>query len=186
MSSQDVTDPLHWDLMDAIENGTIDDIRRALDNGADPLCESSDGFTPLEKAARGSNEDALIAMFESGVSVDWQDAQGRSLLHFAAEDAIEQSATFLLEHGATVDLADERGNTPLHNTAINDCPEVAQVLLVGGADTTARNHAGKTPLELCKPESDIFPLLYAMRTHDKLKEITDSLAVSRNQASKPA
>lgn len=90
-----------------------DDIKKAIDEGADVNVRDDDGSTPLHYTAVGVNVEMTEFLLEHGADVNARDYSGRTPLHRAAYIGRTEMAEFLLEKGADVNARDDYGATPL-------------------------------------------------------------------------
>ena len=167
--SGDVTTPIHA----AAENGDVDALLRALENGASPHAIDQNQSTPLQYVcSRPDNDDGrlacLQALIEAGANVNTAldvPFNNRPLM-YAAQYSSAKLVAALLESGADVNL----GNgdyTPLHWACVTSmrgdlAVERASVLIRNGAAVNQRHPTeGETPLDCAIRYSldRLFPLL---------------------------
>lgn len=100
-------------LIEAVEAGSLDQVRRLLEAGEDVNTRNSNGETPLHWA-----EDANVMrlLLEAGADVNARDSYGDTPLQnavFLADDADVVLVQLLLEAGADVNTRNNDGDTPL-------------------------------------------------------------------------
>lgn len=134
------------------------------------------GTTPLHKAARKGDGEAVAAILSRGANPNAKDKEGRTPLHWAADAgvpdevkkrfkaakkgrSVSDSSTrpsddcyvrvlaLLLEKGGDPNTRDKEGHTPLHRAALWNFMEGARLLLWKGADVSMKAADGHTPLE---------------------------------------
>lgn len=119
--------------------GTLDELRSALDGGADPNARGAEDLTPLHLAVR--DPQFTVLLLERGAAVDARTARGATPLLLAAWYAGgERSARLLLQHGADVHARAGDGMTPLLRAVVAGKLELVRELLLSGADL--RGEAG--------------------------------------------
>jgi uncharacterized protein len=137
------------DLTGAVISGTVQDVRAALDSGADVNAHQGDtGMTPLIAAAK-YNQEVIALLLAAGADANAKDTQyDATALMWAAYTAnIPEVITMLLRAGADIQARDNRGMTTLMWAATHNLnPEVMNRLLLSGADIKARDNGGATAL----------------------------------------
>ena len=129
--------------------GTAEEIRTALEAGADFNDHDYSGVTAL-MAAASTNRDpgVVLVLLRHGAVVDARDRNGETALMLAAarnSDAAVASA--LLKAGAALENRDLLGRTALIHAAMsNPSLEVVAALLKAGANVNARDSKGLSPL----------------------------------------
>jgi len=124
---------LQKDLHDAIRLCSYNDLRRAIQNGADvnsgDYLDKSD-FYPLLQACADSKGLWIVRL--------------------------------LIEHGARVDVRNTSEATPLHIACFNGRVDSVRTLIDTGADVGAIDIDGLTPFDdICKSRADVFDETYA-------------------------
>jgi ankyrin repeat protein len=128
--------------------------------------ESTDGVTPLHKAAAQGNKDVVELLLSHGADVNAKDNKlGYTPLHWAVRADNKDVAELLLSHGADVNAKNKHGETPLHKA---DNKDVVELLLSHGADVNAKSNQNYTPLSraLAWNYKDIIDLLRQHGGHE--------------------
>ena len=123
----------------------------ALECGTQVEGRLNNGRTPLEVAARWSDDPAVIQLLiDHGASINARRYGGQTVLHMAAADSDNPEVVrVLLDNGASVHAQDDDGYTPLHEAAEwSDSPSIIQALVNGGADIEATAPGGWTALHI--------------------------------------
>jgi ankyrin repeat protein len=131
-----------------------------MDRGADTILDI--GTTPLLRAARGADREAVERLVAAGALIDLPQMSGITPLmaavgagassidtrgKFRTELDALATADALLAAGAAVDARDERGRTALHYAAAVGYTDVAMLLAERGASLEAADADGVTPLD---------------------------------------
>jgi cytohesin len=169
-----MTTPLHQ----AVVYGQVKELKRLLDQGANPNALDQDWDTPLHLAADIGLVEAVKILLQAGADPNarcrdgdtplhrsLQDiavaemlfqagaqmqpaAEGGTPLHYAAYFNLAPAIPFLLGKGAEIDRKDLDGNTPLHDATRRGNTSATLTLLRNGADHLIENDQNLTPLEL--------------------------------------
>jgi ankyrin repeat protein len=134
--------------------------RAKLDRGNDTVLGK--GTTPLLRAAKAGDLDAVGALLEhgadpllttnrgvnalmlaAGLGTQEQDTTGRHKTEAQAIETIDR----LLASGIDINATDARGRTALHGAALQGYDDVVQALVDRGADVAAEDNDGFTPLD---------------------------------------
>jgi len=129
--------------------GTAEEIREALEAGADSNDHDYSGVTALMAAATTNHDPgAVLVLLRYGAVVDARDRNGETaLMRAAARNADPAVASALLKAGAALENRDQLGRTALIHAAMsNPSLGVVATLLKAGANVNARDSRGLSPL----------------------------------------
>ncbi len=147
----------------AASNGRIEVMGILLDAKASLTPKDSDGLTPLLRAARSLQGEAVELLLNRGASrsslvsfLGARDSAGRTLLHTAAGKGTASSVRVFLSQGIDADPRDGAGRTPLSLAAEaagvesvatrKQYLDTVYALLEKGADPLRPDNKGYTPL----------------------------------------
>jgi len=150
--------PSPKNLIEAVKNGNIEQVRDFLDNVAHVNEKDFDNSTPLHEAARLGFVDCVRELAERGAEINAKDDFNRTPLHMTAFSGYVECMRELIKHGADVNAKNVLNLTPLHISAFNKCVEIVLELLNAGADPFIRDDEGKTPLDMTGNEKIKFLL----------------------------
>ena len=170
-------------------NATADNLRRALDAGADVNAADNWGSTPLHALISGgfNNKTELInILIEAGAKVDAVDCINRTALFHAVAGENTGDIQTLLQAGANVNARDEYGDTPLREAIRKRDTSLLKLLLEHGAAVNARDKYFETPLRLAE-RSNNFACVQILREHGAYAGIAGQIAITlRRIIGKPA
>lgn len=102
----------------ACRSGSLEEIRRLRNSGADPCHADSQGFLPCVEAAFQGHHEVVSQLLAWGCDPTQATRHtGDTATHVAAAGNFEDVLTCLLDHGADLEKKNVRGNTPLHCAA---------------------------------------------------------------------
>jgi ankyrin repeat protein len=103
--------PLHYAALD----GSGAEVRRLLEEGADPSAPDDDGRTPLHFAAQGWHVETAEALLSAGAQVDPKDSRGNTPLGDATyqSQARGEMIALLRARGADPNAKNKHGVSPL-------------------------------------------------------------------------
>jgi ankyrin repeat protein len=152
---------MDWDeyLREAGRDTDIDQIRYALDHGADPNVDLyHDGNTLLYWAASGGDSDLVRLLLQAGAQVAREAQSESTSVHVAVEHNHREILELLIAADGAVglDWFDYLDRSPLMVAVKENNRELAEILIRAGADVNAHNeaHIGDTALKLAAEESD--------------------------------
>jgi ankyrin repeat protein len=136
-----------------IRNGDLQQLRHALDHGANANARDEQGNTPLILAAVYADVQAMKLLIEHDADVNAANIAGVTPLIRAAFDF--DKTKLLIEHGANVNVRSGMGNTPLILAARPaNSHRTVELLLNHGADANATNNWGASALMAAAASSD--------------------------------
>ena len=149
-------------LLQAVESGDIEQVRRVLTGGSVVNARTRAGLTALSVAVIRGYEDIALLLIEKGASLDARDRSGdrenqhpgNSPVHYAAIYGRTRVLEAMLDRGVSPNLRDRNGRTLLMLAVENGHRDTARMLLRRGADPNARSALGETALELAKRRGD--------------------------------
>ena len=150
--SETVTQPyqsLFKDVFEAVEKGTVDDVRYFLDKGVDVNTKNDNDDMLLHRAAGYSSDVEMVKFLVSkGADVKAKNNYDKIPLHFAAEYNPElEIAKYLFSLNSDIEAKQKNGGTPLLVAAwSNPNVDVLKFLVAQGANVNAKNDADGTVL----------------------------------------
>lgn len=135
------------------KTASLEEVRSAIEHGADLKATDKTGVTALMFAAGYSHDpDIITLLIRHGADLKARDRIGGSILMAAAgHNQQPDMVTRLIEHGADIEATDHVGKTALMFAAgYNKNPEVMLRLIRHGADTNSKDKDGKSALDFAK------------------------------------
>jgi serine/threonine protein kinase len=133
----------------AIREGRVKDIRRLLNEGANPNEGRGPGGDPMFLAVQIGDIETLKLLIAKGAKVDGP-PKSSGPLHFAVSRRRPEVVRLLVEAGAKLDAVDDRENSPLLLAAKSGQVEIVRYLLARGANPALTDTNGRTALEEAK------------------------------------
>eukprot|EP01102_Stenamoeba_stenopodia_P019253 TRINITY_DN7220_c0_g1_i1.p1 TRINITY_DN7220_c0_g1~~TRINITY_DN7220_c0_g1_i1.p1 ORF type:complete len:281 (+),score=86.21 TRINITY_DN7220_c0_g1_i1:40-843(+) len=102
------------------------------------------------------DEQKLVSLLESGVSINWKDSEDRTPLHWICDRGHDRLLDLLLtskKYTPDLNLRDADGMTPLHYASLCGRAEMVTKLLAKGADPNVTDEDGSTPLDMADDAS---------------------------------
>lgn len=131
----------------AQRNPSAESVESALNDGADPNAQNSEGQTPLHVTLQSDADTQLVrVLVDGGADLTIVDISGEQPLHYAAALSEAAVVSLLLDAGADSNARDNRGETPLHKATFIGEPAVIELLVERGVDINAPDNDGETPL----------------------------------------
>ncbi len=141
-----------WPLMEAAADGDTAQVRKLLDEGADPDADTLKGRLPLSEAARGGHAEVVRLLLEHGAEPHPVAMRGAAQMHN------HEIMRLLIDAGYDVAAEGERvGTAALHH--VGDDPVAARILLDAGADPNAQNGSDQNPLYAAVESTEVTRLL---------------------------
>ncbi|CAH1775455.1 unnamed protein product [Owenia fusiformis] len=134
----------------AVTAGNIDVVKFLISHGANMHSLEMDpcGLGVLHKASKNNNRSLVELLLESGIDVNYIDAEGNTALHLACSKKHTDIALLLIEKGADFTIRNTiHGQLPLHIAISSKCShEIIDVLLAKGSPLGMSDDRGNTPL----------------------------------------
>ncbi|XP_065828286.1 ankyrin repeat domain-containing protein 17-like [Oscarella lobularis] len=157
-------------LIKAIKDKNLDEVKRLLDEGADPnenavgdngaessSSHSTDFNGPLHWACRFKLIDIAKLLLDNGANVYMEGENGQSPIHLA--HSCPEIATLLIENGASPFVEDKNKRTPLLVASAVGVPETMKILLEAGAPFLSADQRGNSPLHYANEDIEKCKLL---------------------------
>lgn len=151
-------------LLKAARTGRLDEVRRALRNGADVNAQDRNGDTALHSAVAMGFRRIAERLIEAGAQVNVFNKEDQTPLHLVGGIEGETLLDLLISKGAYISAGVEAQKaTPLHNAAFNGLLHIVRKLLNKNAEINARDGNLLTPLHCAAMQghSEIAALLIA-------------------------
>lgn len=139
------------DINYAAATNDLDTLSKLIKKDKHSVFDHSTGLTPIEWAAYGNSDKAIMFLAEHGLDVNYQDPDNHSTALMAAAQCNNcKAARALLELGGNPNLATTNGFTPLHYAATMkyapDTTTITAMLLAYNAEVNIRADQALTPL----------------------------------------
>lgn len=134
-------------LLDAALQGSLENIERALQDGASINTKNEKkGATPLHLTIISENIDAVKLLLQKGAFVESKSNEGITALMLASTLKKTEILELLISAGANVTNSDSQGAKPLHFAAEGNAPHAVALLIKNGAHADGADNKGWTPL----------------------------------------
>ncbi|XP_049798791.1 26S proteasome non-ATPase regulatory subunit 10-like [Schistocerca nitens] len=134
-------------LIEAFEEGDVEELLELIAAGADVRTRDSDGMTALHFFAEMGYVEVVRSLVERGAEVDARNSSMETPLHLAAIGGHSPIVRLLVACSADVNARNCYERTPLQFAAWHGYEETAAFLVEAGADTEARDKDGRTYLD---------------------------------------
>ncbi len=140
--------PADHQLWMAAYDGQFDQVKQAVDQGANVNIRGKGGFAPIVIAARNGHLQIVQYLMQHGASIDQRDNnRKKSALLAAAFEGQYDTAAYLVDHGAQINVQAINGWTPLHDAAYIGDSRIVKLLVDHGARLDLKNGRDETPLQ---------------------------------------
>lgn len=134
------------ELMEAITNDNLEEVKRLLDEGVEINAWNKDGDTALMYASEDGKIELVKLLLDKGADVNATGYDGCTALIRACENEKIEVIKRLLKNKADVNVRAKDGETALICACQKGNLEVAKVLIAKGADVNAKGEDSRTPL----------------------------------------
>ena len=133
--------------MNAVQyNGSLQDVKQLLDQGADANAKDSQGWPALQLATKRGDIEIVRLLLEKGAEVNTGNSWGVTSLDSAAYRGYADIVKLLLDKGAEVNMVFKDDTTALEGAADGGFTNVIGILLEKGANINRTNKFGDTVL----------------------------------------
>ena len=147
--SSDVED-LTYELVDAVYDENLRDVRRLLGDGADANAMTLNELPIIGYASMKGLQRIVQALVEAGADVEAKDLTGATALMYAGQFGNNEIVESLIEAGADVDAADSLGWTAAIRAVVGENLDGVTTLKEAGADFDAADYFGRTALQIAE------------------------------------
>jgi hypothetical protein len=145
-------------LLEAAEEGDLEQVKAALAHGADIEARDEDGDTAICLAVAEGHMDVVDMLLEVGADVNVRGSERFTLLHWAAYGGNALAVDKLVKLGLRVDARAEGDDlwqtTPLCRAAMQKGSVTVEALLSHGADPNIPDQNGWTPLHFASVDGN--------------------------------
>jgi len=134
-----------FSLIQASEEGKIEQVLQLLNDDINPNCTNLDGMTPLHYAVQNGHLTIIKILVLNGAKLDQTDIDNRTPLLLAVHFNQLDIAEFLVQQGADVNIPDYEGLTPLFYAAAYGDYFMTDMFLFYKGKQDVRDSSGKTP-----------------------------------------
>ena len=103
--------PVNYDVFSLARDGKLEELKEAINAGADVNAKDNKGATALIQAAYEGNIEVAELLLKHGADVNARNNDGCTALMFAAFDGYPEIAEILITYGANKNLRDKYGST---------------------------------------------------------------------------
>jgi len=137
---------LNESLMDAALYGLIEDVRKAIENGADVDARDEIDNTALVWAASNNNVAIVDLLLKNGANVNARNSIGWTPLISASNNGNTETVKLLVEYKVDTNARDGGGLTALMSSCLKDHTEIVKILLEANTEPNAEDADGRTAL----------------------------------------
>lgn len=126
---------LNLTLMSAVEIGDSQTVMSAMERGADPNFQLSNGISVLHNAIAGGYSEIVRILLSRNANLNVADEGGITPLWVRVAMQQEECVDLLLDAGADPNVQDIDGGTPLSAAITHGTRRIAEKLIQAGANT---------------------------------------------------
>lgn len=134
------------DFLELCKSGDVDQIKKAINNGANVNAQNDYGNTTLIRATKKGYPEVVKILLQHGSDVKYRNIYGTTALMWSARKGYPEITKVLLEHDADANAQNNYGDTALIWAAWYGNSEVVKLLLQHDANVNIRSNNGFTAL----------------------------------------
>jgi len=115
-------------LVDGARYGDMEDVRGALDAGADVNGKDESSRTALHVAAANGHDEVVEALLGATADTEVANAEGNTPLHWACLNGHVEAVRLLIQAGANPSALNSQNRTPVDEALSRDFQEVMEVI----------------------------------------------------------
>ena len=140
-------------LIEAVQKGEIDKIKKLLEKGANVnIKEKTTQRTALHYATSTGQGQIIALLLQNGADINSKDANLQTPLHYVAQIGSAALAKFFIGQKADPNAKDKQGRIPLHYAVAQGSLDAANVFLNNTSDTKALDKNGFSVLHFAALE----------------------------------
>ncbi|XP_059170555.1 serine/threonine-protein phosphatase 6 regulatory ankyrin repeat subunit B-like [Physella acuta] len=128
------------------ELGSLDQVKKLLDEGQLVDQEDDEGHTPLIAAVTADKGNVVDYLLQAGCDVDYRNKEGNTALMFAVTSTNEGMVQRLINAGACVSCKNNCNDSPLILACCKGYLKIAKYLLEAGASVSLPGRDGDAPI----------------------------------------
>jgi len=141
-------------LLDAIRKNDIEEVKKAILEGANVNIRDQWQITALGEATNDNKIEIVKILLDNNANINIKNKDHYRALHYAASRNYVEIAKLLLEYGAEIDAVDKYGNNPIGEAVKNYSDKVGtgmiDLLLAYRANPLLKNNYGFSAKMLVK------------------------------------
>jgi hypothetical protein len=99
-------------LLEASKNGNLEEVKKAINNGANINAKNNYGATPLHLACYNGYLEIVECLVENKAEINAKNNDGYPPLHLACDKGHLDIVKYLIKNGANINAKDNEGYTP--------------------------------------------------------------------------
>lgn len=141
-------------LLDAVNKGNSDAVRKALDAGGDVNARNKYQNTLLHLAAGHGPTEIVRLLLARGADPNLRNDKGEAPLHWAAGNGRLAAVTLLIDYGAHLTPKDDGSHTPLELATKYEQTRIARILADAAKEQQGIRRTGKRQWVATLPPED--------------------------------
>eukprot|EP00008_Paramoeba_atlantica_P004447 CAMPEP_0201487350 /NCGR_PEP_ID=MMETSP0151_2-20130828/12443_1 /ASSEMBLY_ACC=CAM_ASM_000257 /TAXON_ID=200890 /ORGANISM="Paramoeba atlantica, Strain 621/1 / CCAP 1560/9" /LENGTH=285 /DNA_ID=CAMNT_0047872355 /DNA_START=19 /DNA_END=872 /DNA_ORIENTATION=- len=157
-------------LLKASEKGRLENVKSALDGGADVNCTDAKGRTPVALSVGANSVSCTHELLSRGADPNLPDKNKDFPIHLAASFPTTDVLRILVDSGSVnLESQNKDGNTALHRAAYCGMVDCVMYLTSKGADAKALNNKYEIPANLARKKNhkNVLAVMKAAQLREK-------------------